>query len=46
MNLNTLKGISTGLTLVAGLVGIVAGIVDKKLMVAEIAKQMAEGSHK
>lgn len=42
MKLNVLKAISTGLTIVGGVVGIIAGIADQKLMVAEVAKQVAE----
>lgn len=42
MNLNALKIISTGLTLVSGVVSIVAGMVDQKTMSAEVAKQVAE----
>lgn len=46
MNLNVLKIVSTGLTLVGGAVSIVAGIVDQKTMTAEVAKQVAEALSK
>jgi hypothetical protein len=42
MNLKVLKLVSTGLTIVGGVVGVVAGIVDQKTMSAEVAKQVAE----
>ena len=46
MNLNVLKAIGTGLTIVAGAVTVVAGIVDQKTMSAEVAKQVAEALKK
>lgn len=46
MNLNTLKLISTGLTLVGAAVSVVAGVVDQKTMSAEVAKQVAEALKK
>lgn len=42
MNLNVLKIVSTGLTIVGGVVSIIAGVADQKLMSAEVAKQVAE----
>lgn len=42
MNLKVLKYVATGLTLLGGAVGVVAGVVDQRLMVAEVAKQVAE----
>lgn len=42
MNLKVLKLVSTGLTIVGGAVGVIAGIVDQKTMSAEVAKQVAE----
>lgn len=42
MNLGVLKIISTGLTVLGGVVSIVAGVVDQKTMSAEVAKQVAE----
>ena len=46
MNLNVLKIVSTGLTIVGGAVSIIAGIADQKLMSAEVAKQVAEALSK
>lgn len=46
MNPGVLKLISTGLTLAGAAIGVVAGAVDKKLMSAEIAKQIAEALKK
>ena len=42
MNLKALKLVGTGLTIVGGVVGVIAGIVDQKTMSAEVAKQIAE----
>lgn len=42
MNLNVLKIVSTGLTVVGGIVSVVANVVDQKTMSAEVAKQVAE----
>ena len=41
MNLGVLKIVSTVLTITGGVVSVVAGIVDQKTMVAEVAKQVA-----
>lgn len=46
MNLNVLKIVSTGLTLVGAAVSVAAGIVDQKTMSAEVAKQVAESLKK
>lgn len=46
MNLNVLKLVSTGLTLVGAAVSVVAGLVDQKTMSAEVAKQVAEALSK
>ena len=46
MNLNVLKIVSTGLTIVGGAVTVIAGIVDQKTMSAEVAKQVAEALSK
>lgn len=46
MNLNVLKIVSTGLTIIGGAVSIVAGLVDQKTMSAEVAKQVAEALKK
>lgn len=42
MKPNVLGIISIGLTLLSGAVGVAAGVVDKKIMKGEIAKQVAE----
>ena len=46
MNLKVLKAVGTGLTIVGGVVSIVGGIFDQKIMVAEVAKQVAEALSK
>jgi len=46
MNLNVLKIVSTGLTVVGGIVSVVANMVDQKTMSAEVAKQVAEALSK
>lgn len=46
MNLNVLKIVSTGLTVVGGIVSVVANVVDQKTMSAEVAKQVAEALKK
>ena len=46
MNLNVLKIVSTGLTVVGGIVSVVASVVDQKTMSAEVAKQVAEALSK
>lgn len=46
MKPGVLKIISTGLTIAGGAIGIVAGIVDQKVMVAEVTKQVAEALSK
>lgn len=46
MKLNVLKLIGTGLTIVAGAVSIIGGIVDQKTMSAEVAEQIAEALKK
>lgn len=42
MDLKVLKLVGTGLTILGGAVGIIAGLVDQKTMSAEVAKQVAE----
>lgn len=46
MNLNVLKIVSTVLTVAGGAIGIAAGVVDQKVMTAEVAKQVAEAMTK
>lgn len=46
MNLKALKLVSTGLTIVGGVVGVITGLVDQKTMSAEVAKQVAEALKK
>lgn len=46
MKLNVWKAVGIGLTILTGAVGVVAGVVDKKLMSAEVAKQVAEAATK
>ena len=46
MNLNVLKIVSTGLTVVGGIISVVASVVDQKTMSAEVAKQVAEALSK
>lgn len=46
MNLKALKLIGTGFTIVGGVIGIVGGVLDQKIMVAEVTKQVAEALSK
>lgn len=46
MNLKVLKAVSTLLTVSGAAVGMIAGIVDQKVMTAEVAKQVAEALSK
>ena len=42
MKPTVLKVVSTVLTVAGGAIGIIAGLVDQKVMTAEVAKQVAE----
>lgn len=44
--MNIWKIVSLGLTLAGGVVGIVSGVVDQKVMAAEVAEQVAKAMQK
>jgi hypothetical protein len=44
--MNVWKIVSLGLTFAGGIVGIVSGVVDQKVMVAEVAEQVAKAMKK